>query len=137
MHKGLLTVSFLGLIVTGYLTIAYSSNSPIACVSGEGCVAAQLSKYSSFMGISTPIYGVIYYLFLGIIATVWSPESRKSLQLPLAILASTGLAVSIFLSFIEAFVLHQWCSWCVASALLTVVAFGLFWRVSSNYDTHI
>lgn len=132
MHKGLLTVSFLGLIVTGYLTIAYSSNAPIACVSGEGCVAAQLSTYSSFMSIQTPIYGLVYYFALGIIAALWTAQTKKSLQLPLAILTTIGLGVSIFLSSVEAFVLHAWCTWCVASAVLTVVAFGMFWKVSSK-----
>lgn len=137
MHKGLLTVAFIGLIVAGYLTVAYSSNSPIACVSGEGCAAAQLSSYASFIGIQTPIYGLIYYFALGIIAALWNQETKKNLRLPLGILTSVGLGVSLFLSSVEAFVLHAWCSWCVISALLTIVAFSMFWKVSSNHDTHI
>lgn len=137
MHKGLLTISFLGIIVAGYLTITYSSNEPIACISGEGCLTAQLSAYSSFLGIQTPIYGLVYYVALGIMAALWSDDNRKTLQLPLAILTSIGLAVSIFLSFIEAFVLRAWCSWCVVSALLTVIAFIMFWKVSSHHDNHI
>ncbi len=137
MHKGLLIVSCIGLIVSGYLTITYASNNPIACVSGEGCKIAQLSIYSSFMGIQTPIYGLVYYFTLGIIAALWSEDTRKKLQLPLAVLTSAGVGVSLFLSSIEAFVLHAWCSWCVASAILTVIAFIIFWKVSSQYDTHI
>lgn len=137
MHKGLLIVSFLGLVVAGYLTITYASNAPVACISGEGCLVAQLSPYSSFMGIQTPIYGLIYYFALGIIAALWSEDNRKKLQLPLAVLTSAGLGVSLLLSSIEAFVLHAWCSWCVASALLTIIAFIMFWKVSSTHDTHI
>src|SRR3989344_4733146 len=126
MHKGLVIVSFLGLIVSGYLTIIYASNAPVACISGEGCLIAQLSPYSSFMGIQTPIYGLIYYFALGIIAALWSDDTREKLHLPLAVLTGAGLSVSILLSSIEAFVLHAWCSWCVASALLTIVAFIMF-----------
>lgn len=137
MHKGLLIVSFMGLVVAGYLTITYASNAPVACISGEGCLAAQLSPYASFMGVQTPIYGVIYYLALGILAALWSLETKKKLLVPLGILTSVGLAVSIFLSSIEAFVLHAWCSWCVASACLTMIAFIIFWKVSSSHDTHI
>ncbi len=137
MHKGLLAVSFLGIVITGYLTITYASNAPIACVSGEGCATIRLSAYASFGGISTPIYGLAYYLALGIIAALWSNETRKKLQLPLAILASSGLGVSLYLSSVEAFVLRTWCSWCVASALLTIVAFIMFWKVSSNHANHI
>lgn len=137
MHKGLVIVSFLGLVVAGYLTITYASNAPIACISGEGCLVAQLSPYSSFMGIQTPIYGLIYYFALGIIAALWSEDTRQKLQLPLAILTSAGLGVSILLSYIEAFILHAWCSWCVVSAVLTIIAFIMFWKVSSNHDTNI
>lgn len=132
MQKGLLIVSFLGLLVSGYLTITYSSNEPIACISGEGCHIAQLSAYSSFLGIHTPIYGLIYYVALGILAALWSQETKQQLKLLLGILTGVGLAVSIFLSGIEAFVLHAWCSWCVASAILTVIAFCIFWKVSSK-----
>lgn len=137
MHKGLIIISFLGLLISGYLTITYASNAPIACISGEGCHIAQLSNYASFAGISTPTYGVVYYLCLGLIGALWSQENQKTLKFPLAVLTSIGLGVSLFLTYIEAFVINAWCSWCVASAILTVIAFVMFWKVSSTHDTHI
>lgn len=123
MHRGLVIISFLGLIVSGYLFIHYVSPEPIACISGEGCKAAQLSDYASFYGIPTPAYGVVFYLALGLLGAVWSESTRKKVLPLLITLTTTGFIVSLFLSGIEAFVLKAWCSWCVASALLSVAAF--------------
>jgi len=134
MHKGLLGVSFLGLAISGYLLVTYVSSDPIVCVSGEGCLVAQLSEYSSFFSIPTPAYGVIFYFTLGIIAAIWSNENHRQLQMPLALLTSIGLGISIFLTYVEAFVIRAWCSWCLGSAFLTIVAFVIAWRLLSRYD---
>ncbi len=123
MHKGLVGISFLGLLISGYLLITYVSPEEIKCITGEGCKIAQMSDYSSFLGIPTPAYGVVFYLALGVLGAVWSESAKKKVLPALIILTTTGLAVSLFLSSIEAFVLKAWCSWCVASALLSIAAF--------------
>ena len=142
MHKGLVGISFLGLLVSGYLLIHYVSPEPIACISGQGCVAAQLSAYSSLWGIPTPAYGIVFYLALGILGALWSENTKKKVLPALIILTGSGLAVSLFLSGIEAFVLKAWCSWCVASAILSVAAFLTTSRLvllsnKDSYGTHI
>lgn len=140
MHKGLVLVSFLGLLVSGYLFIHYVSPEPISCISGEGCLAAQLSDFASFLNIPTPAYGVVFYLILGILGALWSGATKKKILPLLVILVGSGLAVSLFLSGIEAFVLKAWCSWCVASALLVIVASFMTARVvleNKNYGTDV
>lgn len=137
MHKGLVGISFLGLILSGYLFIAYVSPEPIACISGEGCRAAQLSAYAAFLNIPTPAYGVLFYLILGILGALWTETTKKKLLPYLVILVGSGFAVSLFLSGIEAFVLKAWCSWCVASAILVLVASIITWRLVLQYATHI
>lgn len=125
MHKGLVVVAFLGLLVSGYLLIHYVSPEPIPCVTGSGCATAQLSDYASFGGIPTPAYGMLFYVLLGVLGALWSNATKKQILPFLIVLTTIGLAVSIFLSAVEAFVLHAWCSWCVVSALLSLVAFGI------------
>lgn len=136
MHKGLVLVSFAGLVVAGYLFITYTSPIPITCIAGSGCETVQASKFSSFFGIPTPAYGLVYYLALGILGALWTPMWTKKLRLAIVTLTSTGLAVSIFLSYLEAFVVRAWCTWCVTSAIFTLIAFFITWRVVSTYDTH-
>ncbi len=135
MHKGLVGIAFLGLIVSGYLFISYVSPTPITCLSGHGCEAAQASKYSSFIGIPTPAYGIVFYLLLGIAGSLWNEETKKKLMLPLAVLVSSGVGVSAFLTYVEAFVIDAWCSWCVASAILTLLAGILTWSLAAKHNT--
>jgi uncharacterized membrane protein len=142
MHKGLIGIAFLGLLISGYLFITYVSPEQIKCISGEGCKIAQLSEYSSFLGVPTPAYGIAFYLALGVLGALWSENTRKKVLPALVILTGTGLAVSIFLSGVEAFVLKAWCSWCVASALLSIAAFLMTSRLvliskKDSYGTHI
>lgn len=122
MHKGLAGIAFIGLLLSGYLLIAYVSPEPIPCLSGGGCQAAQLSKYASFLNIPTPAYGVLFYVSLGVLAALWNEDTKKKFLPLLIILVGSGFAVSAFLTYVEAFVIRAWCSWCVASAILVVIA---------------
>jgi uncharacterized membrane protein len=38
--------------------------------------------------------------------------------------SSLALAYSVFLTYLEAYVIHAWCQWCVTSAILVVVIFA-------------
>ncbi len=142
MHKGLVGISFLGLLISGYLLISYVSPEPIPCLSGGGCQTAQLSKYSSFLGIPTPAYGIAFYLVLGVLGALWSDTTKKKVLPLLVFLVGSGFAVSAFLTYVEAFVIEAWCSWCVASALLVLLAsiitilLILDDKKQSSYGTH-
>lgn len=122
MHKGLVGISFLGLLLSGYLFIVYISPEPIPCISGQGCKIAQQSKYAAFLNIPTPAYGMIFYLALGVLGALWSDATKKKIVPLLVLVVSSGFLVSLFLTYVEAFVLYAWCSWCVASATLVLIA---------------
>ena len=38
-------------------------------------------------------------------------------------LSAVALAFSAYLTFLEAFVIHAWCQWCVISAVLVTIIF--------------
>lgn len=133
MHKGLVGTAFLGLLLSGYLFIAYVSPEPIACVSGEGCKIAQQSDYAAFLDIPTPAYGMVFYFCLGTLGALWSEATKKRILPLLVLLCGSGFAVSLFLTYVEAFILEAWCSWCVASAILVLVASYMTLRLVLDY----
>lgn len=137
MNRMLLIVALLGLLVSGYLLVTYVSPIPIVCTSGGGCQVAQASKWAAFFGLPTPFYGVLYYFSLGVLAAIITPHSNKLLQYALFLTTGIGLAVSTYLTYIEAFVIDAWCSWCVASAILATVAFYLVWLHPKGEKTHL
>ncbi|MDP3997359.1 MAG: vitamin K epoxide reductase family protein [Candidatus Andersenbacteria bacterium] len=127
MRRALFAVAFAGLLVSGYLFIAYSSNAPVLCVEGGGCDAVRLSKYSHLFGLPVPLYGMAYYCVLAVGALLSTDENRKQLRSPLMFLTGLALIYSVWLTYLEAFVIQAWCMWCVVSALLVIVAFILVW----------
>jgi uncharacterized membrane protein len=100
----------------------------LACAEGFSCETVQLSKWSSFLGLPVAAWGLGYYvtvLALSVIAT--QDRFAESRRLTLALLAVTGwgFLFSTWLTALEAFAIRAWCQWCVISAVLATVLFGL------------
>lgn len=116
----LLALSLLGLFDSLYLLWAYTSSSrPLVCIGG-GCDVVRASPFAHAWGVPLPVYGVLMYAALVLILVVQplvAPPLGHSLRLALTVLAGVGFLTSLYLTSIEAFVLHAWCAWCVVSAL--------------------
>ncbi len=79
------------------------------------CGTVNHSPYAVVVKIPVAIIGVGGYILLGVLAAV---RARKLL----VIAAVIGLAFSLYLTRIEAYVLEVWCIYCVASlAVITLI----------------
>lgn len=117
-------MAMIGLLISGYLLNAYVSGGPIICTGNAACEIVRSSAYASLFGIPTPAFGVFFYAVLAILALLWrTPHVTFILQ----VWTAGGVLVSLWLSYIEAFVIEAWCMWCVLSAIVSVVAFILVW----------
>jgi len=133
MRPSLLVIAWLGLLISGYLFITYISPVPLVCGTG-GCHDIQASLYAKHFGLPTPLYGIIYYFLLGILAVLWRPNAGWWLRWSLIVLTGVGFGVTLWLTYLEAFVIKAWCTWCVGSAVLATLAFIITWRqAKSNY----
>lgn len=122
----LLIGSLAGLGVSLYLTYTYTQGATIACPDG-GCSAVQSSPYAWIAGIPIPTLGALLYLVLiGVIILALRPTQRLA-ELLLAIfgLSLAGVLFSGYLTYLELFVIHAICTWCVISAVIMVLIFGL------------
>jgi uncharacterized membrane protein/thiol-disulfide isomerase/thioredoxin len=118
----------IGLGVAGYLT--YVETAQVAAVCGPigDCNAVQQSDYARLFGV-VPIglLGLIGYV--AIIAAWWierlghAPFDRLAALL-LVIMTLGGTLFSIYLTFLEPFVIGATCAWCLASA---VIMTSLLW----------
>jgi uncharacterized membrane protein len=117
-----------GLFVSVYLWLyKLGALGTIACGTG-GCETVQLSPQSRFLGIEVAAIGAVGYavllaLTLASIQPRWSGNVRL-LQL-IALLAGGAVLFTLYLKYLELFVIHAICRWCVASAVLIVVFFTL------------
>ncbi len=129
MRKLLLMIlSLVGLFDSIYLLWEYTSPAnPMVCMGG-GCDVVRASAYSHLGGLPVPIFGVFMYAFLALLLFLYPllPTTFVRLtQFIVALISGVGFLFSVYLTGIEAFVLHSWCVWCVVSALMVTGIFLL------------
>lgn len=95
----------------------------LACGTG-GCETVQTSPFSRFLGLEVALYGVIGYLVLLVLSMdmLRRPVAGISSRL-LPILSGVGLAFTIYLTYLELFVIKAICRWCVGSAVIITLIF--------------
>lgn len=122
--------SFIGLIVAGYLLYEYSRPGQIGC-SLQGCQTVRESEYSSLFGISLPVYGVAFFLFHTIYSSsrLISRKVGKYENLFLLLTTGWGFLFSIYLTYIEVFVIHALCQWCLMTGIAATFLFILTLRL--------
>lgn len=124
----LLMLSLAGLFVSLYLLWAYTSTSrPMVCM-GTGCETVRASVYAHLWGFPLPLYGVAMYLALVLLIfaqpLVGSALGRLD-QVAVVAIACGGFLFSVYLTGLEAFVIHAWCTWCLTSAIAVTLIFLL------------
>ncbi|HEY8175525.1 MAG TPA: vitamin K epoxide reductase family protein [Gemmatimonadaceae bacterium] len=130
MTRRMLTalIALVGLFVALYLTLyKVGLIGTLACGTGS-CETVQLSRWSTFLGLPVAAWGAAYYAVVFALALAgvqdrWA-ESRR-LTLALIIVTGWGVLFSAWLTYLELFVIHAMCRWCVVSAVLTALVFGL------------
>ena len=123
----LLALSFLGLFDSLYLWWVYTSASrPMVCV-GTGCDVVRASPFAHFFGVPTPAFGAAMYGLLVLLVFLQPLLARveRGIQFATLGVAGLGFLISLYLTGLEAFVLHAWCAWCVVSALTVTAIFPL------------
>lgn len=111
-----------GIGVAGYLTYGETQAASIVCGPIGNCNLVQSSSYAKLFGfLPTGLLGVIGY---AAILLAWVLGRTRSAWLakyaPLAILGMTvfGTIFSIYLTYVELFVILAVCMWCLSSAVL-------------------
>jgi uncharacterized membrane protein/thiol-disulfide isomerase/thioredoxin len=111
----------LGLIVAGYLAYVETTLTEAVCGPVGDCNAVQQSEYVLLFGlIPIALFGLAGYV---VILAVWAfgkfGRGRLAELSPVGLLglALFGTAFSIYLTFLEPFVIGATCSWCLTSAV--------------------
>ncbi|MCF6191965.1 MAG: vitamin K epoxide reductase family protein, partial [Candidatus Hydrothermae bacterium] len=99
----------------------------VACGGSAGCEVVQTSPYAVFLGIPVPVWGLVGYslLFVLAFATVQWPHLAGRLDRWMMGLSSLALLFSLYLTALELWVIHAICRWCVASQIIILLYWGL------------
>ncbi|MEA2009572.1 MAG: vitamin K epoxide reductase family protein, partial [Actinomycetota bacterium] len=120
-------LAVIGLGVSLYLGSVETSGAEAVCGPVGDCNAVQQSSYASIFGIPIGVLGAIAYGGLIVAWIVSRVAKDRVADLAMVLVAATafgGTAFSIYLTFLEPFVIGATCMWCLTSALAIV---GLLW----------
>lgn len=124
----LLVLSLVGLFDALYLWWVYTSpNRPMVCL-GTGCDVVRASPFAYPLGIPMPVPGVAMYAALALLVfaqPLFQGALAGAARKAVAGISGLGFLFSLYLTGVEAFVLHAWCFWCVVSAIVVTLIFGL------------
>lgn len=115
----------IGLGVAGYLAFIELTNTEAFCGPVGDCNTVQQSKYTRLFGIlPIGLLGIVgYVMTLATWALQRFSKGRLSnlAALLMLVLTTLGTFYSVYLTFLEPFVIGATCAWCLASAVLMTV----------------
>jgi uncharacterized membrane protein len=83
------------------------------------CDLVNRSSYSTVLGVPVALIGIVGYVLVAALATVY----RKQAQTPVLLLIASvgGLGFALYLAYVEKFVLGVWCILCLTSLALICI----------------
>lgn len=114
-------IAVIGLIDASYLTYQHYSGLGVICNLSHGCERVLNSQYAVVAGVPVALLGVIYYLGILLLSVYFLTNSPKPKILLVAGLA--GFLPTLYLFYLQAFVIKAWCQYCLLSAITSTVIF--------------
>lgn len=111
-----------GIGVAAYIAIAEADGGAPACLAGSGgCETVAASSHSELAGISVALIGVFGYALL-LAAALLQGDPARIAGFGLGLI---GFGYTVYLTWLELFVIDAICQWCIVSALLMVALFAV------------
>ena len=117
-------VAVAGLADATYLTVQALTGETLSCGGSPDCFRVLGSSYAKLGGIPMAILGALAYFTVFTFATFAAfgyPRAPKFL----ALIAGAMFLTTLWLLYVQAFLLHAYCRYCLFSAAITFLIAGL------------
>jgi uncharacterized membrane protein len=124
---GTLVLALLGALDATYLLVYKLTNNNAMCLGNGGCHDVNFSPYSEIGGIPVSLFGLAAFLLIAFIL-ILEPRSKivkENGSLAIFGISLAGVAFTAYLTWLELYVIHAICPFCVASAVLIALIFIL------------
>jgi uncharacterized membrane protein len=120
IYAAVAVISLLGLADATYLTIEHVTGQSVRCTIIAGCSEVLSSKYAVVGGFPLAMIGAAAYFSVFSLATLAAFGYRFARTL-LNFLVAAMLLVSLWLVYLQAFVIRSFCQYCLFSAAIIFV----------------
>lgn len=136
----MISLAIVGLVLSSYAFLhnrGFASGSICTVNATINCDVVNKGPYSIFFGVPVALIGVVGYIFLliGSIMKYRQFEDR-TMSIFLFGLSYLGFGFSLYLTSIEATVLHAWCLICIASQL-SMLVFAVMSTILVHHEEHL
>jgi uncharacterized membrane protein len=131
----ILVVAILGFADASYLAVEHYLGIVPPCVLTAGCDRVLTSSYSTFFGIPVALFGALFYFLAAAGAFAYLEGKHEQIFRYSQAFMVAGLGASIWFVYLQVFVLHSYCLYCMGSALTSAVLFILACVVFAKYGT--
>lgn len=127
-----LILGFLGFMVATYLTILHFNNALPPCSLTSNCELVLTSKYASVFGVPVALLGSLFYLGIIVLCLLIITNYKRVFLNTFYLFVASGFVVSLILIYIQAYLIHAYCQYCLISEAIStglVILAGLnFWK---------
>ncbi len=113
-------VSLIGLADAIYLTVEHVSGRSVRCTLVSGCSEVLSSRYATFRGYPLAALGAVAYFSVFSLATLIAFGYFK-LRTLLTLIVGAMFLTTLWLLYLQAFVIGKFCQFCLLSALVTTI----------------
>jgi uncharacterized membrane protein len=125
LATALAAVGLIGIAISIYLTWTKLAGVLPICGPSGGCETVEQSDYSSVAGIPVAAFGILYSATVVLLALWWARTRDPRAGYAAYALGLAGVVVEAYLVYLELFVIHAICLWCVAYGITIVVGLVL------------
>lgn len=123
----LMVIGLAGFSLASYIYKCKHRKRPLVCPMRGSCDFVTQSDYSKFLGIPVERLGMVYYMAVFLfhaIVLLYPPIFTQGMIIASLAASTAAILFSLYLMSVQAFVLKQWCTWCVCSAILCAGIFA-------------
>ena len=129
----IIALSIIGFSAATYAaTLHYKPEGSSFCNLGKSfnCDIVNKSAYATILGVPVAFIGMLGYIAIIVTSILYLIGFEFPVDDPILIMSGFGFAFSMYLTYIEAFVLHTWCILCMTSATMITIIFILSLRLA-------
>ena len=113
-----------GLADATYLSVIAFTGETAACSGQAGCYEVLGSKYARFAGVPVALFGALGYFTAFTCATFAAFEYKRAAKF-FALTVGLMFGATLWFLYVQAFLLHAYCRYCLFSAAITFLLMGL------------